>query len=155
MRYPSLLHRLFCIMAVAIPLSACASSSYGTMGSSPAPAHFTDGVLVNRHGMTLYIFDKDPRGTGTSLCNGACAANWPPLAASAGARPTDGFSPFTRKDGTSQWAYEGKPLYLFSGDQSPGQRNGDGFGHLWHAVKAPAGSTENTGGGSMSGGSGY
>jgi predicted lipoprotein with Yx(FWY)xxD motif len=33
----------------------------------------------------LYVFDKDSGGK--SPCGGPCAANWPPLAAAAGAMP--------------------------------------------------------------------
>ena len=43
-------------------------------------------VLTDGKGMTLYIFDKDDGGK--SACNGPCATNWPPLTASADAKPT-------------------------------------------------------------------
>jgi predicted lipoprotein with Yx(FWY)xxD motif len=42
----------------------------------------------------------------------------------------------SRKDGGSQWAYDGQPLYGFSNDTAPGQQNGDGFKGLWKVIKA-------------------
>jgi predicted lipoprotein with Yx(FWY)xxD motif len=41
----------------------------------------------------------------------------------------------TRDDGSKQVTYDGKPLYMYSSDASPGDTNGDGFGGLWHVVK--------------------
>ena len=42
---------------------------------------------------------------------------------------------FTRTDGTHQWAYDGKPLYLYDDDDAPGDMEGDGAGGVWHVVK--------------------
>ena len=99
-----------------------------------ATGKFSDGVLVNDAGMTLYSFDND--ASGKSVCNGACATNWPPLTASAGATASGDWSIITRDDGTRQWAYKGKPLYTWSKDQKPGDRTGDGFlNNQWHVVK--------------------
>jgi predicted lipoprotein with Yx(FWY)xxD motif len=33
------------------------------------------------------------------------------------------------------WAHKGKPLYLWSKDQKPGDITGDGFNGIWHVVK--------------------
>src|SRR5690606_36517977 len=71
-------------------------------------------VLTDRNGMTPYTFDKDPAGT--SVCNGQCAVNWPPLLASNQAQASGDFSIITRDDGKKQWAYKGKPLYLWIKD---------------------------------------
>ena len=38
-------------------------------------------VLANDHGLTLYYYTADKRGSGTSACTGPCATAWPPLAA--------------------------------------------------------------------------
>ncbi len=114
-----------------LAIAGCAS--YGSM--SMTPAKVADGALVDPNGMTLYVFDKDPAGSGKSACNGPCAANWPPLAADAGATATGGYSVITRDDGSRQWAYNGKPLYRWIKDQKPGDRTGDGFINLWHVAK--------------------
>jgi predicted lipoprotein with Yx(FWY)xxD motif len=34
-----------------------------------------------------------------------------------------------------KWAYKGKPLYLWSKGQKPGDMTGDGFNGIWHVVK--------------------
>jgi predicted lipoprotein with Yx(FWY)xxD motif len=123
--------RLFPALAAVLILSACASM--GSM-SMPAGVKASDGVLTNGAGMTLYTFDKDAGGK--SACNGPCATNWPPLAASADATASGDWTVITRDDGGRQWAYKGKPLYTWVKDQKPGDRTGDGFlNGAWHVAK--------------------
>jgi predicted lipoprotein with Yx(FWY)xxD motif len=100
-----------------------------------APAKAEGGVLTNAAGMTLYTFDKDAAGSGKSTCNGPCAANWPPLMATGDAKPSGDYSIVTRDDGTKQWAYKGRPLYLWAKDTKPGDKTGDGFNSVWHVAK--------------------
>lgn len=83
--------------------------------------------------MTLYTFDRDTPGV--SNCNGACAANWPPLLAPANAVPAGDFTAIRRKDGTYQWALNGKPLYTWVKDRNPGDMTGDGVGGVWHVAR--------------------
>ncbi|HWL75272.1 MAG TPA: hypothetical protein VNQ74_15495 [Burkholderiaceae bacterium] len=94
-----------------------------------------DGVLTNAGGMTLYTFDKDSAGSGKSVCNGPCAASWPPLAAAASDKPTGDYTIVTRDDGAKQWAYKGKPLYLWVNDKKPGDKTGDNVGGVWKIAK--------------------
>ena len=108
-------------------IAACATS----------PAEFRGDVLTDSKGMTLYTFDKDPVGAGRSVCNGRCAANWPPLMANADAKASGPFTVIARDDGAKQWAYDGKPLYLWVKDKKPGDRTGDGVRNVWHVVKQP------------------
>src|SRR5205807_1251738 len=82
-------------------------------------------------GMTVYTFDKDAGGK--SACNGPCATNWPPLTAGADSKASGDWTVITRDDGSKQWAYKGKPLYLWSKDQKAGDMTGDGFNGVWHA----------------------
>jgi predicted lipoprotein with Yx(FWY)xxD motif len=100
-----------------------------------APAMTSDGVLTNSAGMTLYTFDNDPAGGGRSMCNGPCADNWPPLMAGSDAKAMDDWSLIKRDDGSMQWAYKGKPLYLWIKDGKPGERTGDGFKGVWHVAR--------------------
>jgi len=100
-----------------------------------APAKAEGGVLTNAAGMTLYTFDKDAAGSGKSTCNGPCAANWPPLMAAADAKASADWSIITRDDGGKQWAYKGKPVYLWIKDQKPGDRTGDGFNNAWRLAR--------------------
>ena len=79
--------------------------------AQPKPA---DGALVGPNGMTLYTFDKDTAGAGKSVCNGACATNWPPFMAADGDKPAGDFTIVTRDDGKKQWAVKGWPLYYWA-----------------------------------------
>ena len=89
-------------------------------------------VLADKAGMTLYTFDEDPRGG--SSCLGKCAENWPPLKASGNTGPIGDFTIITRQDGIAQWAYKGKPLYLWVRDKAPGETSGDGV-RGWQAAR--------------------
>jgi predicted lipoprotein with Yx(FWY)xxD motif len=104
------------------------------MGGTPTAAKFDGGTLVNSAGMTLYTFDKDAAGSGKSTCNGPCAVNWPPLMASASDYASGDWSVVTRDDGAKQWAFKGKPLYLWIKDQKPGDKTGDGVNKVWHTA---------------------
>jgi predicted lipoprotein with Yx(FWY)xxD motif len=94
-----------------------------------------DGVLVGPNGMTLYTFDRDVAGNGKSVCNGPCAANWPPLAVGDKAPTGADYSVIKRDDGSSQIAYKGKPLYYWAKDSKPGDKTGDGFNQVWRVAK--------------------
>jgi predicted lipoprotein with Yx(FWY)xxD motif len=118
---------LFASIAAAV-LSACASTV--TM-----PAKVSDGVLVNGAGMTLYTFDRDSAGAGKSACNDKCAINWPPLRVAAEDASSSDWTVITREDGSKQWAYKGKPLYLWIKDQKPGDRTGDGVNKVWQLAR--------------------
>ena len=108
-------------------LLACAGPALADMGTAK------DGMLVNAKGMTLYTFDNDKGGT--SACYDKCAANWPPLMADSGAKAKGEWTLTKRKDGAHQWAYEGKPLYLWVKDKKPGDTTGDGVNGVWHTAK--------------------
>jgi predicted lipoprotein with Yx(FWY)xxD motif len=99
-------------------------------------------ILVDAQGRSLYLFERDA-GT-KSTCSGACATNWPPLIAHG--KPTAGrgaqaskLDTVKRDDGSLQVTYGGHPLYLFAGDQTRGQVNGQGstaFGAPWFVLSA-------------------
>ena len=93
----------------------------------------TVSVLTDANGMTLYIFVRDD--SGKSNCNGKCADAWPPLMADASATPAENFSIITRDDGSNQWAYKDKPLYLFVRDEKPGDTTGEGRGYAWFVAR--------------------
>jgi predicted lipoprotein with Yx(FWY)xxD motif len=124
--------KLLGALAIVAALTGCASMS-GWMSS--APAKNDGGTLVNSAGMTLYTFDKDPMGGGKSVCNGQCAINWPPLMAEGSASSSGDYAVVARDDGSKQWAYKGKPLYLWVKDQKPGDKTGDGVNNVWHVAK--------------------
>ena len=115
---------------LSIALLAVSLSAGAQMAPAKAAA---DGTLVDAKGMTLYTFDRDAGGK--SACNGPCAANWPPLMAAADAKPSGDWTVIARDDGGKQWAYKGKPVYLWAKDQKPGDKTGDGFNSAWHVAK--------------------
>lgn len=117
-------------LLAAIPLALAASCAM--MAPEPAPAR--PEALTDARGMTLYTFDRDVAGSGKSTCNGPCAKAWPPQYA---AKESVGFGAYTiitRDDGTLQWAYKGKPLYLWEKDAKPGDRSGDNFNNVWRVA---------------------
>jgi predicted lipoprotein with Yx(FWY)xxD motif len=97
-------------------------------------------VLVDGKGMTLYLFEKDENGK--SACYGACAQAWPPLTTDGDPVAKNGamagkLGTTERTDGSTQVTYAGWPLYLYAGDQKPGQATGndiDQFGAEWYAL---------------------
>jgi predicted lipoprotein with Yx(FWY)xxD motif len=104
-----------------------------TLSSSPGGAKY----LADNFGRSLYLFQSDKNGR--SLCNGACAAAWPPLPGNATA-DTDLPGPITtitRDDGKPQAAYQGHPLYYSKNDARPGDTKGQGTtnaGGAWYLV---------------------
>ncbi len=90
-------------------------------------------ILTNEAGMSLYVFDKDTQGM--SNCNDQCAANWPPLTATAEDQADGDYGIVSRADGSLQWSYKSQPLYLWVKDQAVGDTTGDGFKDVWHLAR--------------------
>ena len=95
-------------------------------------------VLTNAKGLTLYWFAPDTPTK--SVCNGSCAAYWPPVlgAQTAGRGVTGKLGTIKRADGSTQATYDGHPLYTYIGDSAPGQANGNNIdlnGGYWYEVK--------------------
>jgi len=116
-------------------------------------------ILVDGHGRSLYLFDRDRNRK--SSCYGGCAGEWPPLIVSGKPHATSGVKAALlgrtkRRDGRWQVTFRGHPLYTFAGDAAKGQTNGEGlddFGGWWYLV-SPAG-VKVVGGASSPGGYGY
>ena len=118
------------VMAASMPLAQADDYASGAIKSMDTAK---GEVLTDAKGMTLYTVDKDTAGT--SNCYDACAKKWPPLAAAADAAADGKYTLIERKDGAKQWAYDGKPLYLWQNDKKPGDVSGDGVGGVWHVAK--------------------
>jgi len=101
--------------------------------AAASPPKVAADVLVDSQGMTLYTYALDEAGSGQSNCNGDCAFLWPPLLAGDG-KAGGRFSIIAREGGARQWAFKGKPLYLFSGDANPGDTTGSGVNGLWRVA---------------------
>jgi len=170
------------LAGLALTLAACggeqpATPSGAERPASPSPAAPVESqaavataesslgqTLVDTDGRTLYAFTKDKDGE--SSCYGDCEVTWPALTIQGAPAAGDGveaslLATTDRKDGSAQVTYKGMPLYQFSGDEQPGDTNGQGVGGVWFAV-TPAGALVGaTGGGATdngnqsSGGYGY
>ena len=98
--------------------------------------------LTGKDGLTLYIFTKDTKDSGKSVCNGDCATNWPPLIVTslaevkADSGATGTLALVTRDDGTKMVSYKGMPLYYFAADKAAGDTKGQGVGGVWFVAGA-------------------
>src|SRR6185369_12950546 len=108
-------------IAAALLISACTMSDADTSSGPQTQTRTTEigTVLTDNHGMTLYTLSSDEGGKST--CYSRCATQWPPYLAPTGARPAGKWSVTKRDDGAEQWAYAGKPLYLWEKDKQPGE----------------------------------
>jgi predicted lipoprotein with Yx(FWY)xxD motif len=135
--------------------STAAASSATVAGAALTTKNTTLGTVVaDGRGRTVYAFDKDTRGSGTSACTGGCAGLWPAVHATGGSSSVTGVSgtvgTITRDDGTKQVTLDGRPLYTYSGDAAAGDVAGQGFMGIWWVV-APDGSEMSAGASSSSG----
>jgi predicted lipoprotein with Yx(FWY)xxD motif len=132
-----LLAALATVLAAAAPAGArvearpsltVASSDYGRM-------------VFDGRGFALYAFTAD-RG-GRSVCNGACAAAWPPYVVKGALRAGPGtrqrlLGTIRRADGSRQLTYAGRPLYYYVGEKRPHLvlcQNAREYGGLWLVVR--------------------
>jgi predicted lipoprotein with Yx(FWY)xxD motif len=134
------------VVLVAALAFAALTAGIASGGTPPRAATVATGssalgrVVVDSRGRTLYLFEKDRRGT--SACSAMCLLYWPPLLTSGAPNAVKGaqrsrLGSIRRADGARQVTYAGHPLYLFSGDTKPGQTNGEGlkgFGAAWYAL---------------------
>lgn len=117
--------------------------------------------LANASGMTLYEFvcneptkshfrcdmPQDPQSYRLTLCGPTeerCAQKWQPFLAAGNVHPTGGlFSVAWSPNGIKVWTYRGRPLYTYSGDERPGQINGNLTRHFrlpgWFIAASPPG----------------
>jgi predicted lipoprotein with Yx(FWY)xxD motif len=108
-----------------------------------AVAHTNLGdIIVDAKGMTVYVFDKDVAGSGSSACTGDCQKLWVPVPAASDQPVAVGITApvgvITGAGGGEQITIGGLPVYTYTGDNAPGNTNGQLFKNLWHAL-TPAG----------------
>ena len=127
------------------PASSPSSSAAEAEAPAEAPAVAAADsdlgeIVVDAEGRTLYVFDEDDPGSGESVCTGECAATWPAAESVDDAPTADGvdgeLGTIEREDGTLQVTLDGRPLYLFAGDGSPGDVTGQGVDGTWFVVGA-------------------
>lgn len=75
--------------------------------------------LGDANGNPLYTYNDDVAGQ--SNCVGECATEFPPFIAAAHATAAGDWTFVTREGNVKQWAYQGKPLYRYSGKDPVGE----------------------------------
>lgn len=114
--------------------SACALGAAAAV--SLAQPVTSGSMLMTRQGRTIYVFDNDVPDSGRSVCSGPCSGLHPPYLVEKGATVAKPLGVVQREDGTRQWSYKGRPLYLFYADEKRGDANGDGLNRgTWHVAK--------------------
>ena len=99
-------------------------------------------VLFDGRGFALYAFTRDRR-SGPSQCYGGCAKAWPVYFAKGALRAGPGvkrslLGTTRRRDGRRQVTYDGRPLYYYVGERSPGVilcQNVEEFGGTWLVIR--------------------
>ncbi|MEV0625827.1 hypothetical protein ACI2LC_11825 [Nonomuraea wenchangensis] len=110
-----------------------------------------DAHLVDVNQSTLYRFDKDSANPSQTTCEGQCATTWPPVTIQEGGKVylrdvhNAALGAIKRSDGTIQLTIGGWPIYRYSGDNGPGQANGQGVDGTWFAVAPDGGKAASTG----------
>jgi predicted lipoprotein with Yx(FWY)xxD motif len=127
------------LLIVAVAGAGGGSSSTAAPSGSALKTEVVGGVtvLANAKGFTLYSFAPDTPTK--SVCNGSCAAYWPPVAGkpAAGSGVTGQIGTIKRANGAIQATYNGHPLYTYIGDNAPGKASGNNVnlnGGLWRVV---------------------
>jgi predicted lipoprotein with Yx(FWY)xxD motif len=129
------------ILCVIVMLFVAPAAASAPASSVTAAGSSYGRILFDGRGFVLYAFTHDPRGRST--CSGDCAKAWPPYVVRG--RPSAGpgvnaklLGTTTRRDGSKQVTYAGRPLYYYVGDRKPKQilcQNVREFGGLWLVVR--------------------
>ncbi len=124
--------------------SSSASSSPGITVSAKSVSG-VGTVLVNGQGQTLYMLTSEKGGKITCTDDNGCTKIWPDnelpkgmTSATAGSGiQTSLLGTVKNSAGELYVTYNGWPLYTYSGDNAPGQANGQGitsFGGTWYVL---------------------
>jgi predicted lipoprotein with Yx(FWY)xxD motif len=147
--HPSALTICAAVVTVALVASfaamALASGSTAPTVGPASNAKFSEKIVVDGHGRTLYALS--PETTHHLLCKTSeCLKAWPPLTVhsskgkiTAGSGVHGHLGILRRSNGTFQVTLGGLPLYHFSGDSAKGAANGESiksFGGTWHVISA-------------------
>ncbi len=146
------------VSLTALAVAACGGGGNDEPGSTAPPQ------TANGRPATFGVANNGDLGDSptNSACTGACAAAWPPLRATGTPVIGTGLTASKvgttpRSDGRLQVTYNGHPLYTYTGDQNPGDTNGQGltaFGGGWF-VLSPAGARVNGTGSNGGSANGY
>jgi predicted lipoprotein with Yx(FWY)xxD motif len=136
-------------IAMFAAMALASSSATPTVGSA-SNVKFSEKIVVNEQGRTLYVLS--PETTRHLLCKSSeCLKFWPPLTVpssktklTAGPGVHGHLGIVRRGNGTFQVTLGGLPLYRFSGDHAKGEASGESvhsFGGTWHAISATTNAT--------------
>ena len=94
-------------------------------------------ILTEAGGRTVYVFTEDEPDK--SLCSGGCALARPSLLTVGSPTAQEGVASerldsIRREDGYLQVTYNGRPLYYFAPDETPGDVMGQAAGDVWFVV---------------------
>jgi predicted lipoprotein with Yx(FWY)xxD motif len=140
--------------ALLFAVAGCGGGGYSTPASgsstpTPAPSSSATSApasvlqtatlagspgFVASNGHTVYVLSADSFNSSACTSASGCTGLWPVISPPSGTTPGNGWTVFMRSDGTLQLAYNGNPLYTYSGDSASGQTNGNGinsFGGVW------------------------
>ncbi len=82
--------------------------------------------LGDINGKPLYTFNADAEAGGKPTCYADCTKEFVAYVAPSGVQAFGDWSIVTRTDGVKQWAYQGLPLYSFTGKDPVGEPNNNG-----------------------------
>src|SRR4051794_28512310 len=115
------------------PSPSATSTAPATAGVGLMTAKTPLGTIVtDTEGITVYMYDSDTQGSGTSTCSGGCLSAWPPVPAGSGAPELTGITGkvgvITATDGSQQLTLNGWPLYYYATDVKAGDTFGQARG---------------------------
>lgn len=119
--------------------SAGASSTRSTSGGLATASTSVGTVVVDGSGHTVYVYDRDTKGTTSSACTGSCIPEWPAVHGGTSTKldgVTGTVGTITGTDGKPQLTLNGWPLYYFADDSGPGDVNGQAYDGIWWVVGA-------------------
>ncbi len=119
------------IIGLSLGAHAAPISIQASEGAQPEERQL---ILANTQGLTLYTFTPDVAGEST--CYDACEKAWPPVIIKPEEAITLGgaLSTSVRRDGLLQLRVDNKPVYLYVGDEKPGDIFGQGLGNVWFII---------------------
>lgn len=98
--------------------------------------HFQVGGFNLRHGQDG-IAQLGQFLNSTMPCAGDCLKTWTPAQGPADFQPSGYWSVVKRKDGITQWAFQGYALYGYTGDKKPGDETGHDDFDIANGAKLP------------------
>lgn len=109
-------------------------------------------VVVDAGGMTVYVYDNDEVGSGSSSCTGPCLESWSPVTTVTENPKVEGLEEVVidtipAEDGTHQITVNGRPVYRYQDDVEVGDAYGQAVGAVWWALDKTGNAITSTEGG--------